>query len=83
MEKKYEVEIDGHIHRLSERAIQILKIKKRTEKPVEVLKMPQKFDVIKVEPKIEPKAEPVAEKEPEVINKVREIKRRKPRTKKG
>lgn len=57
MEKKYEVEIDGRIHRLSEAAIKILKIKKRTEKPIEVLRMPQKFDVIKVEPKADIKTE--------------------------
>lgn len=82
MEKKYSIEIDGRIYRLSERAIQILKLKKKSEKPIEVLKMPQKFDVIKVEPvesteSLEESPNESPEKAPERI-----IKRRR-RTKKN
>jgi hypothetical protein len=71
-EEKILVEIDGRLHRLSARAIEILKLKKSIvpkDKPIELLKMPPRLDIIKAEtvkliepPVVEPKAEPVVVK---------------------
>lgn len=65
-EEKILVEIDGRLHRLSARAIEILKLKKSIvpkEKPIELLKMPPRLDIIKAE-----KVEPIKLIEPPVIS---------------
>lgn len=64
-EEKILVEIDGRLHRLSARAVEILKLKKSIvpkEKPIELLKMPPRLDIIKAE-----KAEPIKLIEPPVL----------------
>jgi hypothetical protein len=50
MDKKIAVEINGRIHNLSDRAISLLNLKKHIvlkDKPIELLKMPPRFDDIK------------------------------------
>lgn len=73
MDNLIKVEINGKIHRLSPRAVELLKIRHneivRKEKPIELLR-PPKFDLIKIDIK---KAEPVKEAAKENIQLIESI----------